>query len=180
MTFARITFLNVFIGLTIGLGCATKLPSFQATDKAFTLYIGRFNAAWGKKSSTPIIFDDLKDDVVGECWKWPGYREIRVDRKWWAEHELMDSMREELIFHELGHCELGRKHVEAVIAFNDGVRGPASIMYPYTFGQLGQYVAHREYYLQELFQPTGEYVEVEKTSNCGVKDIFPSHKGFEQ
>lgn len=54
--------------------------------------------------------------------------------------------KEYVMFHELGHCQLGRKHITYLMS--DG--SPQSIMYPYLI-QYGQYIIHRDEYIYELF-----------------------------
>jgi hypothetical protein len=58
-----------------------------------------------------------------------------------------DVEREELLFHELGHCVLGKRHVGGI---NDqGI--PASLMNPYEI-QGSIYTQFKSYYLANLFK----------------------------
>lgn len=58
--------------------------------------------------STNIQFVDTQE-VSGKCTIGPlNIRDITVLRQQWE--ILSDVKRELLLFHELGHCELGRKH----------------------------------------------------------------------
>lgn len=62
--------------------------------------------------------------------------------------KMGEAEREELLFHELGHCVLSRKHRKDI--GNEGM--PKSIMNPYLIrGEL--YQENRDYYLRELFRP---------------------------
>ena len=77
-----------------------------------------------------------------------GARNIVIDRAFWA--KAVDLDREQLMFHELGHCLLGRKHRVDLKRVN---QKPVSIMYP-TF--LGWEIYHENAsvygdYLKELF-----------------------------
>lgn len=78
-------------------------------------------------------------------------RLIVIDRRLW---ELMPvSRRELLIFHELGHCLLLRRHELncRVDSKNEGdCPYPESIMYPVL--TVYDYEINREYYLKELFK----------------------------
>lgn len=58
---------------------------------------------------------------------------------------MSDEEREELLFHELGHCLIGREH-----CFREGKTGPLSIMYPSVLDKQF-YVDHREELVDELF-----------------------------
>lgn len=144
----------------LGLGCATKFPKFQASNPVFDIYIHRFEQNYGHKIDISIAFDKLEGDAVGECWKWDGFHEeIRVDRGWWDMNED-DLAREQLIFHELGHCILDRGHVSARRVWIDGeTRAPVSIMYPYVFSDIYHYEIHHDEYVNELFHPSGSYAE---------------------
>ena len=71
-------------------------------------------------------------------------KKILIRTSTWEE---MDELaREALIFHELGHCLLGRPHTSAVDAH--GI--PLSMMSPWTMSS-STYSARREDYLSELF-----------------------------
>lgn len=57
----------------------------------------------------PIVFADEVENA-GTCHSWfNGYREIEINRKMWNGYS--DSQRRWLIWHELGHCELSKDHV---------------------------------------------------------------------
>jgi len=88
--------------------------------------------------------------------RWAGYcynflspldnRIVLIDSEYWEAHTDAAS-REVLIFHELGHCVLGRDH-------NLLIKGevPASIMFPIVFSAT-TYTIHRDEYIMELFGP---------------------------
>lgn len=87
--------------------------------------------------SPDIIFVEKFEEPgrLGVC-TWAG--NIEISRAWWK--TLGSSYREITIFHELGHCALGKGHSDS----------PDSIMYPYVGVQKG-YEKNREFYLDELF-----------------------------
>lgn len=56
-------------------------------------------------------FTDIEDDAAGQCLTFTNnIREINIDQSYWRRNGAMD--REFLIFHELGHCLLGRSHLD--------------------------------------------------------------------
>jgi hypothetical protein len=65
-----------------------------------------------------------------------------------------DVRRQELIDHELGHCLLGRAHVETASLNCPAV--PTSIMSPILIDQ-GTFETHVDYYETELFTNTHEF-----------------------
>jgi hypothetical protein len=71
---------------------------------------------------------------------------ITIRKEIWD--QMDDADREELIFHEMGHCVLGRSHKSEKSA--DGV--PLSIMHPYRISN-SVYLEYRDQYLTELFNP---------------------------
>lgn len=87
--------------------------------------------------------------VIGYCQRssWSYTPLVVINREFW--NSASSNEREHLMFHELGHCLLDLDHDDAVILIGiDWV--PRSIMNPYIFEE-SVYVAHREYYLQNLF-----------------------------
>ncbi len=83
------------------------------------------------------------DKTYGECIQ-NGMHVAEISRLIWE--RLSDLGREQLVFHELGHCLLHRKHTSGT--FLPFV--PLSIMNPEHFSD-DIYAAYREYYLAELF-----------------------------
>ena len=63
--------------------------------------------------------------------------------------EASEWEREALIFHEFGHCLLGRAHETR---WNDEEDRPLSLMYPRKFNG-EKYQKYRDYYVDELFHP---------------------------
>lgn len=63
-----------------------------------------------------------------------------------AWNQMSEDEREPLLYHELGHCVLKRKH--RADQMSDGV--PASLMNPYTIAGW-TYDEYKSYYLNELF-----------------------------
>ena len=124
-------------------------PKQYTIDPEFKPYVSHFEQLSGKKVDFDMVFDDLPTDKVGVCYSWYSYRKIKVDRMAWE--EFLDFQREELIFHELGHCVLDRKHKEDMVLSINGDRIEASIMNPYIFYDQWDYTYYHEYYMRELF-----------------------------
>lgn len=89
------------------------------------------------------------DGVAGQCtYQSHLPNHVTIDLEFWS--DASDRAKEFVIFHELGHCELGRDHREA--ATNTGTC--ISIMRSGLEGCRDNYNAlTRETYLDELFDP---------------------------
>ena len=122
----------------------------------FKYYIERFEEIYGQSTShIPINFaDDVKERIggkaVGVCWYWDsGHREIEIDPEYWD--RIIDEQREQLIFHELGHCALDRRgHVDTA---TNGC--PDSIMRSFAFNisEIDNcYIPNYGPYMDELFR----------------------------
>ena len=70
--------------------------------------------------------------------------QINVNKAAWD--RMTETERQSVIFHELGHCVLLRKHVNALDSDND----PISLMNPYALDPT-VYEAKMDHYHQELF-----------------------------
>lgn len=100
-----------------------------------------------------IRWDLLYRDVAGYCFEMPGIKYIHIDYNWWFKMKN-EKVKEELIFHELGHCILNRGHTKERIYEDTPGGRPKSIMYPYVFGHWGEYEHFRLEYIKELCKPT--------------------------
>ena len=122
--------------------------SISGMDPVLAAYRDEFIAAKGRALDydIPMQFSTLTYPIVGMCTRWSnGYRQLQIDPTYWA--SITVEMRVELVFHELGHCDLNRGHT--LVPANN--TQPTSFMNPYTFwyadSQLSSYVA-------ELFSPS--------------------------
>lgn len=145
---------------------------FGSSNATFDPYIDRFEEHYGRPiSDIPINFVKLQQPKGGKrihlafCMTYTeafvnmhvveSFREIVVDaEQWWR---LTNTQREILIFHELGHCELGREHDRTV--FETGI--PTTLMNPDILNPF-YYLLNKKYYIDELFQFT--YRKPSKTS----------------
>lgn len=105
-------------------------------------------------SRVRILYGVLRPGEIGVCEQGPFQApRVLVGRAAWRARS--DAGREALIFHELGHCLLGRDHRDDLTALRlqDGRSGyaPASLMN--TRGvRPDLYASDRNYYLSELFK----------------------------
>ena len=132
-------------------------PVSQQYSDEIAPYVWRFEQLLGRpvKSRIVIVADIGKDDptarpdVIGFCEMENNY--IEISKSYW-ESVTLDA-REALLFHELGHCELFRQHLNTYnISIRpplDGRICPTSLMFwafpPECYG------TNRTYYLNELF-----------------------------
>ena len=124
-------------------------------DPAIASYASRFvTEAWQRGRNTDLSklfmdFRTLSDQRrAGECVRVSGRGIIiRMNSTWWPLH-LNDQERENVVFHELGHCVLNREHSSG-IDVELGI--PASVMYPSPLPP-GVYTRFRKYYVDELFR----------------------------
>jgi hypothetical protein len=82
--------------------------------------------------------------TVAVCRSWSnGYRQISIEIGFWS--GLTDYGKEQLVFHELGHCVLNRGHNNSV---DNGC--PESIMNDSAFGDSKCYSDYRDELIAEL------------------------------
>lgn len=145
------------LSITLGMlaGCGKGLTSGPVSvDPEFLEYVQSFQsegALRGKDvtaAGISIQFGDMpSEDTNGLCQMSGSSRAIYINRTFWS--GAADSQREELIFHELGHCVLLRAHDTHLMLTGNGF-SPESIMYP-SLPSWGDYEAERARYLDELF-----------------------------
>ena len=135
---------------------------FINSDKEFGTIMEKFEQESKKRSSRraisvgsiPVVFG-LPDNpsFQGVCEIYDNNQRAVVIRKsWWKNASSM--RRESLVFHEFGHCHLGREHDCRLVRDNSGRRYKKSLMHSEIVNG-GNYRSRREYYLQELFNPSG-------------------------
>lgn len=175
------TILNIL--LSIYLLCSScvgeiKYGEYPGIDPNFHLYINKFiEMSHGSVNKhdfldIEIVFKEFPSDeqgIAGSCTPTPFFRKIEINKDWW-ENNLNYERREELMFHELGHCVLYRSHTEPTdgggisgfferLMFEIGLMNkkayledgcPSSYMHPTT---IGRYCInkHYKYYMLELF-----------------------------
>ena len=97
----------------------------------------------------PAQFSKLDKDLAGICWEYNGgYVEIEIDSSYWEQASY--SEKEQLIFHELGHCALRLDHNENILDLKEYGKIPESIMFPTVFGHRKYYETFKNYYYNQL------------------------------
>lgn len=97
-----------------------------------------------------IVVEHLPDNTVGYCSYGSGENLIELDADYWG--EAPEYEKEQLVFHEMGHCDLYRKvHTEGVVNMFNGALIPKSIMKSEGMIEL-DYKVYHDYYMKELFQ----------------------------
>jgi Zn-dependent protease with chaperone function len=147
-----------FVLAAVMSGCGAAAPETHTPVlqvNGFDEYVARFEQA-ATEHEHPVQVQDLiirfgQVDEAGEsggrgvCQVASGETPvITVSAEAWA--TSTEEEREELIFHELGHCVLGLAHQGGINA--QGI--PASLMNPYKIHG-GIYRQFKDYYLAQLF-----------------------------
>jgi len=132
-------FLLITLLILSGCGSAQQEPAFRPHYDEFKR---RYNT---DPYGVSIEFGVPDDNQAGQCHIWA--RRITVKQSEWESMEHYG--KELLVFHELGHCVWGLRHIEDEMEYR-GERMPRSIMYPAAFGDLHYYKELRELYLKEL------------------------------
>lgn len=143
-------------------GCAPKEKehdAFLQIDPPFQGYVNAFEQVSSEQGSALVI-----SDLIVQFGSTPSLNETGVCE--WAENEtpritlneriwntLSDYDRQEVMFHELGHCVLKRIHqTSEIMAYSGTVRIAESVMYPYRIsGTI--YRDNITHYNGELFEP---------------------------
>ena len=156
----HLSYILLFAATATLFSCKDRTEYRVASD--FQIYVDRFeqeaaarNRDFNFESSGLIIdFSDLKDGVAGLCHYEKPIR-IEVDKEYWdslGEQEGTELMREELLFHEMGHGILNRTHTNSVL-INDEWKsimcgGDEITGRTWNINYRGE---RRNYYLDELF-----------------------------
>ena len=148
----------------ISCGMNVEKKNVLKIDPAFSQYVDRFESTGGKQiKNLEFVFGDTsyldrpgEFTVYGFCQKGTvqkqkllvtevyEIRKIVINPRIWA--TLTAADKEQLAFHELGHCVLERGHK------NDLIGGrSASIMHQYHNEVSRSYTASYNYYMKELF-----------------------------
>lgn len=130
----------------------------QSSNPVFSSYVSAFeqegrvhlNDNNFTAGDVPINFGDTKNtnyDAVCNTYS-DSSKEILVDQNWW--NSTNETQREIIIFHELGHCRLGRDHDNELYTNTIGETRKISVMNG-TIPDSQTYQIYREGYLEELF-----------------------------
>lgn len=119
----------------------------KKTNPLFSAYVKQFESDFNVKVKIPIVFEKLNPHYAGTCYIWSdGYRQISINKNHWDSYS--EEQREQLIFHELGHCVYNLGH-------NDLHENncPVSIMRSFMFSSYESencYLPNRESYIEDL------------------------------
>ncbi|HUP58614.1 MAG TPA: putative metallopeptidase [Bdellovibrionota bacterium] len=146
----RLLRLLVIIGAIFAVTACGKQPTLQLNE--FATYVDMFQeeaASHGqpvKVTDLIVRFGTMENPYERGICEIAGDETpvITINQEAWD--QMSEDEREPLMFHELGHCVLRRKHRADQI----GPGVPASLMNPYTIAgwTYGQYKKH---YIDELF-----------------------------
>ena len=184
----KLLFPIVFLLLSSGfLSCGKQFNResrrFKSSNPVFNEYIDKFEAhgrtylkdANFKVGDIPINFLDPKEATVqGICTQYSdGSKEIIIRKEWWE--QVSKKYHESLIFHELGHCRLGRNHRDQEYEDSDENTHKLSLMN----GVLvvpGEFEKFESAYLQELFECSPTYMATHPgaESSCGQEELQAS------
>lgn len=148
----------IFIFSTLILSACAKEKGTNI-DASFSLYTDRFERlakSLGRPvdmSNVTISFSDSLGNapsggtILGTCMKGGfGVPEIKINIEWWSTADYYG--REQLVFHELGHCVLNRGHNDLPAKDQWGMNKNSSIMNSFHFNYYKDYYAD---YIIELF-----------------------------
>lgn len=127
-------------------GCG-RLPH---VTKSAQVHVKEFERVYRVRSKVSVYLKQLTNGLAGLCTR---YSRNSPDNSIYLNVTRWEGLshygREQLIFHELGHCVLGFDHRNDVLP-NDYEK---SIMYGKFFGDQWYYEYFRDYYLRELTVP---------------------------
>lgn len=140
--------MKIFLALTLCIllqGCGTNLiMPFAKSGPEFIPHIEYFTTLTGRTTYVPINFGNVEPHAA-VCHTIGIYKWIEVDKPYWSQATNVE--RRALVLHELGHCELGKPHVEAEL--EDTCQ--ASIMHPILLDEVC-YNNHETFYLEEYLK----------------------------
>lgn len=132
-------------------------PSDYQSDSTFDTFKDSFSNDTGHSaSSIAIVFaSDMSDTIAGMCYyyndrTYADYNYIKINSKYWKDYSLLQ--REQLIYHELGHCVLYKDHNDAR---NKTTGCPVSIMNSYMFSLYESTNCYQKYhsnYISDLIK----------------------------
>jgi len=150
--------------LSVVLSCTTGIPdneissvskSYNEVDRALWPYFEAFEEAAERYNLnidleqldiTGVIEEIPEEGVAGTCQHGLHIHHVTIDINFW--NQFSSNRKEMVVFHELGHCVLGRGHTEeeddngsCLSIMNSGTSG-CNVLYNKT---------NKTYYLQELF-----------------------------
>lgn len=141
--------------------CAQEIPRKFEVPAEVLPYVIEFQYQ-AYVHNVPLKIDDLvvefKQDLhienaVGLCYYGNSTYTPRIEIAAWWWNFASNTQKEILVYHELGHCILGRKHDKVLDIYGN----PESIMYPSVLSAY-HYEANKENLLKELFNGSNLYL----------------------
>lgn len=139
-------------------GCGKSLSDFMfvntspkkaQTNPIFNEFVNSFQAEFNKRVSVPIVLKAIDKQNAGVCLVYSnGYREIQINSLYWDSYS--HEQREQLIYHELGHCVLNKDHNNGHLPESSC---PMSIMRSFMFNsyEINEcYLPEHNHYMEEL------------------------------
>lgn len=187
----RILFILFFLT-----GCGSNNPGKPFIEDEFRPYLDKFlieaidrGVSVNENLVLSIYFDDnisLDNEtsgvrINGVCtWRSNGERKVRIERSIWETKDIYE--REQLIFHELGHCLLDfREHRNekqlVQINHNTTNRVPSSIMSEFSFSSSIYNLSYR-YYLDELFLVNQDFLAYQGADNTFDLSYYDTHPNY--
>jgi hypothetical protein len=155
------------IVVSVLFGCAKKvddiqypsdylnLPMVRNVDPAMESLVSKFEEEFNVSVYYTVYFVPLlQKSEAGQCVKWNnGERYVQIDPAYFQ--QISVSRREQLVYHELGHCSLNLNHDPNMISFANvfaSSQWPESIMNPTSFNdsQAQVYEMERSYYINQM------------------------------
>ena len=101
---------SIFLIAILLASCAKQ--SFRGNDPGANLrpYVDSFAEAWGGDMPEIVYVFGPIDDAAGKCISGDGGLVVQVNDKDWDRY--CEAQKKSLVWHELGHCVLGRSHTE--------------------------------------------------------------------
>lgn len=115
-------------------------------DPQFYDYVNEFEHFSGRRVMITIKFSELDGVIAGRCITGPSII-VEIDYTLWFSRDK--NFRDAVMWHELGHCILGRPHNDMILP--SGI--PVSVMNTYVI-RSEIFEANRDYYMRELMRLT--------------------------
>lgn len=111
--------LAILLGITLLMACAEDIPTVVVVHSDLQVYFDSFEFEAEQRGIEIDLFEaevqgfmQSIDDrgVVGQCIENSDGKSIVIDLERW---QRLDQLEKEfIVFHELGHCYLGRPHID--------------------------------------------------------------------
>lgn len=175
----------VLLFLVISLSaCGKKENPHVAIESQFASYVNNFQVRSQEQGRGVVIdnlevsmvptLDKLGSNVVGVCYRnvdGSGTPRVEISEEYWIRMDT--DAREELMFHELGHCVITRGHRGSV----DASGFPLSVMNPFIFSSY-HYLQNYHNYMYELFNQR-DYVAPSTSLAASVSELMGGEKAEE-